>query len=92
MLATRALPSAEHWLGTDGLGRDVAARLVYGARTSLTVGLLAPLFSLALGGSAGMLAGYFRGRLDTVVTGGADVLLVSTMAHFGNASCLAAEC
>jgi peptide/nickel transport system permease protein len=75
MLERRALPSAAHWLGTDALGRDVAARLVFGARVSLTVGLCAPLIGLALGGTAGLLAGYFRGRLDTFVSGAGDVLL-----------------
>ena len=75
MLATRAGPSARHWLGTDGFGRDVASRLVFGARTSLTVGLIAPLIGLFVGGAAGMLAGYFRGRFDTLVVGGVDVLL-----------------
>ncbi len=75
MLERRALPDAAHWLGTDGLGRDVAARLVFGARTSLTVGLCAPLIGLVFGGAAGLLAGYFRGRLDTVVIGAVDVLL-----------------
>jgi peptide/nickel transport system permease protein len=75
MLERRALPSAAHWLGTDSLGRDVAARLVFGARTSLTVGLCAPLIGLVLGGAAGLLAGYFRGRLDTFVSGAVDVLL-----------------
>jgi peptide/nickel transport system permease protein len=75
MLERRAPPSAAHWLGTDSLGRDVAARLVFGARTSLVVGLCAPLIGLAFGGAIGMLAGYFRGRLDTFVGGGVDVLL-----------------
>jgi peptide/nickel transport system permease protein len=75
MLERRAPPSAAHWLGTDNLGRDVAARLVFGARTSLVVGLCAPLIGLAIGGAGGMLAGYFRGRLDTFVGGGVDILL-----------------
>lgn len=75
MLERRALPSAAHWLGTDSLGRDVAARLLFGARISLTVGLCAPLISLVFGGAAGLLAGYFRGRLDTFVRGAVDVLL-----------------
>lgn len=75
MLEPRALPSAAHWLGTDSLGRDVLARLVYGARTSLVVGLCAPLIGLVLGGSTGLLAGYVGGRFDRLVTGGIDVLL-----------------
>ena len=75
LLERRALPSVEHWLGTDSLGRDVAARLVFGAQASLTVGLVAPMIGLAFGGTAGMLAGYFRGRFDRWVVGGVDVLL-----------------
>src|SRR5262245_41065925 len=53
MLARRAPPSFEHWLGTDGLGRDMLARLVYGARISLTVAILAPLLGLLFGGAVG---------------------------------------
>jgi peptide/nickel transport system permease protein len=75
MLGKRALPSAEHWLGNDQLGRDVLSRLIYGGRVSLTVGLLAPVIGVTIGGALGMLAGYFRGRLETFVTGGVDVLL-----------------
>lgn len=75
MLGKRAPPSAEHWLGNDQLGRDVLSRLIYGARFSLIVGLLAPVIGVVVGGALGMLAGYFRGRLETFVTGGVDVLL-----------------
>jgi len=75
LLGKRAPPSAEHWLGNDQLGRDVLSRLIYGGRVSLTVGLLAPVIGVTLGGALGMLAGYFRGRLETFVTGGVDVLL-----------------
>jgi peptide/nickel transport system permease protein len=75
MLGRRALPSAAHWFGTDGLGRDELARLVYGARVSLSVGLIAPMIGLAIGGTLGMLAGYFRGRFEALVTSSADVLL-----------------
>ncbi len=75
MLGKRALPSAQHWLGNDVLGRDVFSRLIYGGRISLTVGLLAPVLGVTIGGALGMAAGYFRGRLETFITGGMDVLL-----------------
>jgi peptide/nickel transport system permease protein len=75
LLGKRALPSAEHWLGNDQLGRDELSRLIYGGRVSLTVGLLAPVIGVTIGGALGMLAGYFRGRLETFIVGGMDVLL-----------------
>ncbi len=75
MLDRRAGPSAAHWLGTDSLGRDMLARLIYGGRVSLTVGLLAPLIGLLIGGTLGMLAGYFKGRLEQGLVSVADVLL-----------------
>ena len=59
-------PSAEFWLGTDSLGRDVYSRMVYGARISLLVGLTVALFSVLAGAVIGLVAGYFR-RIDAVV-------------------------
>jgi peptide/nickel transport system permease protein len=75
MLERRAPASALHWLGTDGLGRDELARLIHGARISLTVGLCAPIIGITIGGALGMLAGYFRGRFESIVVGSMDVLL-----------------
>src|SRR6202158_459680 len=75
MLERRAPASALHWLGTDGLGRDELARLIHGARISLTVGLCAPVIGVAIGGALRMLAGYFRGRFESLVVGSMDVLL-----------------
>ena len=75
LLAKRAPPGGEHLLGADHLGRDMLSRLIYGGRVSLTVGLSAPVISVIIGGCLGMLAGYFRGRLETFAVGGVDVLL-----------------
>src|SRR2546423_7695265 len=70
MLARRMAPDAQHWLGTDGLGRDMLSRLVFGARTSLTAGLLAPMIGLLAGGGPGILAGDFAGKLQAPGLGG----------------------
>ncbi|MFA6101199.1 MAG: ABC transporter permease [Victivallaceae bacterium] len=60
-------PSARHWLGTDQIGRDVMARMVYGSRVSLAVGIFATLLELVIGTMIGLFAGYFRGKLDIVL-------------------------
>ena len=60
-------PSAEHWLGTDEVGRDVLLRLLYGARVSMTVGLVAALLAAAIGTTIGLLAGWFGGRTDVIL-------------------------
>lgn len=75
MLDRRAPLSIKHWLGTDVLGRDELARLIFGAQISLTVGLCAPVIGITIGGCLGILAGYFRGRFESVVVGTMDVLL-----------------
>ena len=61
-------PSAAHWLGTDGLGRDVAARLVYGARVSLLIGLTTGFLSVLIGLPIGALAGYAGGAVDAALS------------------------
>jgi peptide/nickel transport system permease protein len=66
-------PSAAHWLGTDKYGRDVLARLMYGARIDLRVGFLAVLIPFVIGSVLGSLAGYFGGWFDTVVMRLVDV-------------------
>lgn len=72
---TLEAPSAQHWLGTDAQGRDVWARLVFGARVSLVVGLLSQGISLSLGLGLGLMAG-FRGKwTDEIVMRLADVTL-----------------
>lgn len=68
-------PGGAYVLGTDGLGRDMLSRLVYGARTSLTVGLGAALLGTVVGGAIGLCAGYFRGKFETAVVACVDVLL-----------------
>jgi peptide/nickel transport system permease protein len=75
LLARRAPPSAAHLLGTDALGRDILARVIYGARASLEIGLLAPLAATLVGTLLGMLSGYFRGSFETFAVGATDVLL-----------------
>lgn len=63
----RKPPTVKHLLGTDEFGRDVLSRLIYGARISLQVGLIAVSISLVLGGTIGAIAGYFGGRLDNIL-------------------------
>jgi peptide/nickel transport system permease protein len=61
-------PSAEHWFGTEGQGKDVFAQTVWGARVSLTVGLFTGILTTIVGLVIGMSAGYFRGKVDDVLS------------------------
>lgn len=72
---TQVERAESHYLGTDTMGRDITSRLIYGARVSLTVGLGAPLFGLLVGGVLGMMAGYYRGKIETCITILMDILL-----------------
>jgi peptide/nickel transport system permease protein len=68
-------PSARNWFGTDGFGRDVYTRVLYGARTSMVAGLATMLCTLVVGGAIGISAGYFRGAWDGIVMRLMDALL-----------------
>jgi peptide/nickel transport system permease protein len=68
-------PGKVHLLGTDSTGRDILARLVYGARISLSVGIIASLLSLGIGIFFGLVAGYFGGRVDAVLSQFFDIFL-----------------
>ena len=63
-----------HWLGTDETGRDMFSRLVFGARLSLVSGIVPVLLALLIGGALGLLAGYFRGLVNTIIMRSMDVL------------------
>ena len=67
-------PNAQHWLGTDTLGRDLFSRILYGGRVSLTVGLVATFVALTIGVTYGAIAGFFGGKLDTVMMRIVDIL------------------
>jgi ABC-type dipeptide/oligopeptide/nickel transport system permease subunit len=68
-------PSGTFWLGTDNNGRDLFIRILYGARVSLTVGVLATMISVAIGVVLGLAAGFIGGFVDTVIARIIDVLL-----------------
>jgi peptide/nickel transport system permease protein len=64
-----------HLLGTDSVGRDILTRLLFGARVSLTIGICSALIGMIIGGGLGMLAGYYRGRLEALIIGIMDAIL-----------------
>lgn len=73
--ASLEAPGPQHWLGTDQFGRDILSRILYGARTSLTMGLVAVTISVAGGSLLGLVSGYYRGGVDLSVMRLVDVML-----------------
>ena len=73
--AVRKAPSAAHWFGTDEVGRDLLSRTIWGARASLSAGVIAVSIAVALGVPIGMLAGYVGGWLDAVIGRITDAML-----------------
>lgn len=69
-------PSMAHWLGTDEFGRDVLSRIIYGGRVSLVVGVLAVMIACAIGTTIGMVAGFFGGIVDDVLSRLAEAIRV----------------
>jgi peptide/nickel transport system permease protein len=68
-------PSAKHWFGTDLYGRDIFARVVYGSRISLSIGIFTVIISTAIGGLLGATAAYYGGKLDSIIMRITDVFL-----------------
>ena len=68
-------PSADHWFGTDNLGRDVFARVVHGSRYSLWIGVSTSVLSLIIGGLLGAAAGYYGKAIDNVIMRLTDVVM-----------------
>lgn len=73
--ATFQTPNAKHWFGTDNYGRDILSRIIFGARTSLQIGVISLVIGAAAGCILGAIAGFFGGWLDTVVMRFTDILM-----------------
>ncbi len=67
--------TGEHWLGTDDFGRDVFSRIIWGSRVSLIIGLASVALGLVAGTGFGMIAGYYRGKVETGIMRSVDVLM-----------------
>ena len=72
-------PSAAHWLGTDSLGLDIFAQLVWGARTSLYVSILTLLVAAAIGLPLGLISGYSHGKISNIIDAVVDIFLTIPM-------------
>ena len=68
-------PTSAHWFGTDVYGRDIFARIIHGARNSLIMGIGAVVVGISLGGLFGATAGYYGGRIDTVISRLMDIIM-----------------
>jgi ABC-type dipeptide/oligopeptide/nickel transport system permease subunit len=75
LLAMLDPPSAEHWLGTDELGRDMLSRVIAGTRSTLTIAVASVFFAAVAGTYVGLVAGYFGGALDRLVSLGTDLMM-----------------
>lgn len=75
VVAFSAAPSSKHLLGTDTVGRDVLARLLYGGRVSLFVGVVSTAISVVIGIPLGLLAAFYRGWFETIVMRAADIFM-----------------
>jgi peptide/nickel transport system permease protein len=73
--AIRKAPSAAHWLGTDDLGRDILSRMIWGARASLMAGVFSVAIAVCIGVPFGLVAGYFGGWVDMVISRVTEALL-----------------
>lgn len=74
LMLTNSSPSAEHWFGTDNLGRDIFIRVLYGARISLSIGIVASLLNLFIGVIYGGIAGFCGGKIDRIMMNIVDIL------------------
>ena len=74
MTACFATPSATHFFGCDDMGRDIFSRVLYGARYSISIGILAVLFSVVIGCAIGAVAGYFGGQVDNIIMRLLDII------------------
>src|SRR5689334_14322946 len=81
----RKPPTAAHWFGTDELGRDILARVIYGARASLMAGLISVAIALGIGVPLGLLAGYRGGFLDALISRITDAMLACPFLILANA-------
>jgi peptide/nickel transport system permease protein len=87
-------PSSEHWFGVDQLGRDIFSRTIYGSRVSLEVALIATGLAVLIGVTIGLVAGYYRGPVDTILSRLTDVVLAFPILLLGlgiAAACSGAE-